>query len=78
MLKAIFEFFTLLDSKKKKPGIMETKKFMSFVKRNNQDFNNEDHHDSHEYLIWLLDNLNENIKVENKKLKISDSVFIYK
>ena len=34
-----------------------------------EEFNNEDHHDSHEFLIWLLDNLNENLKNENKKLR---------
>ena len=36
---------------------------------NIEEFNNEDHHDSHEFLIWLLDHLNENLKAENKKNK---------
>jgi ubiquitin C-terminal hydrolase len=69
MLKAINELFTLYDSKKKKTGVIDPKKFISLVKQNNQEFNNEDHHDSHEFLIWLLDSLHENIKNENKKSK---------
>ncbi len=46
---------------------------------NAEEFNNEDHHDSHEFLIWLLDHMNENIKSENKKIKRSDneSVIFY-
>ena len=34
-----------------------------------EEFNNDDHHDAHEFLIWLLDNLNETIKEQNKKIK---------
>lgn len=69
MLKAINELFLIIESKKKKTGVLDTKKFILSVKRNNQDFNNEDHHDSHEFLIWLLDTLNENVKSEIKKTK---------
>jgi ubiquitin C-terminal hydrolase len=70
MLRAINELFLLIESKKKKTGVIDSKKFIQSIKKNNQEFNNEDHHDSHEFLIWLLDNLNENIKSENKKTKI--------
>jgi ubiquitin C-terminal hydrolase len=69
MLRAIYDLFLLIDNKKKKTGVVDPKRFISCVKKNNQEFNNEDHHDSHEFLIWLLDNLNENIKIENKKNK---------
>jgi len=34
-----------------------------------EEFNNEDHHDAHEFLIWLLDNINETLKDQNKKIK---------
>lgn len=34
-----------------------------------EEFNNEDHHDAHEFLIWLLDNINETLKEQNKKIK---------
>ncbi len=69
MLKALNELFQSIESKKKKSGVMDIKKFITSVKKNNQEFNNEDHHDSHEFLIWLLDNLNETIKNSNKKFK---------
>jgi ubiquitin C-terminal hydrolase len=76
MLKAILDLFVLIDSKKKKPGVIDNRKFVLSVKKNNRkakltlaDFNNEDHHDAHEFLIWLLDNIHENIKIEYKKQK---------
>jgi len=69
MLKAINELFSGIENKKKKSGVIDPKKFISSVKKNNQEFNNEDHHDSHEFLIWLLDSLDQNIKNENKKSK---------
>jgi len=72
MLRALNELFISIESKRKKSGVMDIKKFMSTVKRNNQEFNNEDHHDSHEFLIWLLDSINETIKNLNKKSKFAN------
>jgi ubiquitin C-terminal hydrolase len=69
MLKAINDLFIMIETKKKKTGVIDSKKFILSVKKNNQEFNNEEHHDSHEFLIWLLDTLKENIKGENKKIK---------
>ena len=69
MLKAINELFLAIENKKKKSGVIDPKKFITSVKKNNQEFNNEDHHDSHEFLIWLLDSLDQNIKSGNKKSK---------
>lgn len=72
MAKAVNELFSSIDTKKKMRGIIDPKKFISSVKKNNSsippiildEFNNEDHHDSHEFLIWLLDNIHENMKKE--------------
>jgi ubiquitin carboxyl-terminal hydrolase 12/46 len=69
MLKAINELFSIIETKKKRTGILDIKKFITSVKKNNQEFNNEDHHDAHEFLMWLLDNVNETFKSELKKLK---------
>jgi len=69
MLKAVQDLFTVIQGKKKKTGVIDSKKFILTVKKNSQEFNNEDHHDSHEFLIWLLDTLKENIKSEIKKNK---------
>jgi len=44
-----------------------------------EEFFNEDHYGAHEFLIWLLDNINETLKEQNKKIKsgvnFSDSVW---
>ena len=69
MLKALNDLFITIDTKKKKSGSMDIKRFIASVKRNNQEFNNEDHHDSHEFLMWLLDNLNDTMKNYNKNAK---------
>jgi ubiquitin C-terminal hydrolase len=41
-----------------------------------EEFNNEDHHDAHEFLIWLLDNIHENMKLENKRQRRDINVLI--
>lgn len=74
ILAAIYELFFLIESKKKKYGIIDSKKFVYSVKRNNQEFNNEDHHDSHEFLIWLLYSLDENLKKEGQRNKYVEPV----
>jgi len=39
-LKALNELFQLIESKKKKTAIIDTKKFMQSVKKNNRNINN--------------------------------------
>ena len=36
--------------------------FISTIRHNNQEFNNDNHHDAHEFLIWLLDSIEEALK----------------
>ena len=43
---------------------------MSRMKKLNAIFDNDDHHDSHEFLIWLLNEIHENIVADNKELDI--------
>jgi ubiquitin C-terminal hydrolase len=69
MLRALIELISQIETKKKRSSVIDSKKFVLSVKKNNQEFNNEDHHDSHEFLIWLLDHLNEIAKNDNKKIK---------
>lgn len=40
---------------------VDTKKLMKKIKSLNQLFDNDDHHDSHEFLIWLLNHIHEEI-----------------
>lgn len=40
---------------------------MKKIKSMNEQFNNDDHHDSHEFLIWLLNQINDEIAADNKE-----------
>mmetsp|Transcript_32731 Transcript_32731/g.31960 ORF Transcript_32731/g.31960 Transcript_32731/m.31960 type:complete len:119 (+) Transcript_32731:319-675(+) len=41
---------------------------MAKIKKLNVVFDNDDHHDSHEFLSWLLNEIHENIVADNKEL----------
>ena len=55
----------MLESKKSS-GSISTKKLMSSVRKLNALFDNEEHHDSHEFLSWLLNEIHENIIADEK------------
>jgi ubiquitin C-terminal hydrolase len=57
----------MLDYKKNK-GSHNTKKLMHKIKKLNTLFDNDDHHDSHEFLSWLLNEVHENIINDHKEL----------
>ncbi len=59
-----------------KTHVLDINFFVQIIKMNNNDFNNDDHHDAHEFLIWLLDNLEQNYKKENIKNKNSNQTNI--
>lgn len=42
-------------------GIMNHRRFISRVRAGKAEFNNDDHHDSHEYITWLIDEIHMNI-----------------
>lgn len=50
----------MLDNKRNR-GKLNSKKFMSKIKKLNALFDNDDHHDSHEFLSWLLNEIHENL-----------------
>ena len=45
----------------KKKGVHNSKRFMHKMRKLNVLFDNDDHHDSHEFLSWLLNEIHENI-----------------
>ena len=67
-LKGLNELFETI-SKKKKSEILNINFFVNIIKRNKQEFNNDEHHDAHEFLTWILDNLEQNSKNEHSKNK---------
>ena len=42
---------------------------MNRIKKLNVLFDNDDHHDSHEFLSWLLNEIHENLVADNKELQ---------
>ena len=56
------DMFAAMENNKKSKGSFSTKKFMSAIRKSNVLFDNDDHHDSHEFMNWLLDSIHENAK----------------
>jgi len=42
-------------------GIINHRRFISRIRAGNALFNNDEHHDSHEFLSWLIDEIHMNI-----------------
>lgn len=59
MLNEIQFLFRALETHKKSSGRYDHIKFIKAIKKANALFDNDEHHDSHEYVNWLLDELHE-------------------
>ena len=59
--------FELIALNRKSKGTMDSKKLMKKIRSLNIMFDNDDHHDAHEFLIWLLNQINEEIVADAKK-----------
>jgi len=57
-----------MTTSKKNGGAISTKKLMSRIRKQNALFDNDDHHDSHEFLSWLLNDIHENVIADAKEL----------
>ena len=53
-------FVAMNNSKKKQGGSFDHKRFILAIKATNALFDNDEHHDSHEFINWLLDTVHEN------------------
>ena len=51
--------FKAIQNNKKNRGYFSHSKFIKALKKTNALFDNDDHHDSHEFINWLLDKLHE-------------------
>ena len=60
MLVEILSLFRALDGQKKNKGVFDHKNFIKAIRKGNALFDNDEHHDSHEYISWLLDDIHEN------------------
>ncbi len=61
ILAEIQDLFKQIDGQKKQRGIFNHKKFICALKKANALFDNDDHHDSHEFVTWLLDEMHEGL-----------------
>ena len=62
ILAEIQDLFKQIDGQKKQRGIFNHKKFICALKKANALFDNDDHHDSHEFVTWLLDEMHEGLQ----------------
>lgn len=64
-LQDVFEHMHTMNATKKQVKAevltVNTKKLMKKIKAMNQLFDNDDHHDSHEFLMWLLNTIHEEV-----------------
>lgn len=66
LLKCLQSLFSELKAFKKKTGILSAKQLIQQVKTLNEMFNNDYHQDSHEFLIWMLSTLDDELKKVGK------------
>ena len=53
------QLFAAFLSFKKNKGVHHSKKLMSKIRKLNELFDNDDHHDSHEFLNYMLNEIHE-------------------
>ena len=59
MLYELHLLFKNLSSNKKPRGAYNHRRFILALKASNALFDNDEHHDSHEFINWLLDKVHE-------------------
>ena len=59
MLYELHLLFKQLSTNKKSRGPFNHKRFILALKASNALFDNDEHHDSHEFINWLLDKVHE-------------------
>ena len=68
MMYELHLLFKQLAGNRKSKGAFNHKRFILAIKASNALFDNDEHHDSHEFANWLLDTVHENyLKNEAKK-----------
>ena len=68
MLYELHLLFKNLSSNKKSKGAFDHRRFIRSIKDSNALFDNDEHHDSHEFINWLLDKVHEDfLKNESAK-----------
>ena len=61
LINELQDLFKSISTAKGNRGIINHRRFISRIRAGNQLFNNDAHHDSHEFLSWLIDEIHMNI-----------------
>lgn len=61
LINELSELFKNMSNAKGNRGIINHKRFIGRIRAGNMLFNNEEHHDSHEFVSWLIDEVNMNV-----------------
>ena len=76
MLYELHLLFNALQGNKKNRGYFNHRKFILAVKATNALFDNDEHHDSHEFFSWLVDQLHEGaVKSERPDISPEELMF---
>ena len=67
MMLELHILFKTLNTHKKQKGPFNHKRFMTAVKAMNALFDNDEHHDSHEFISWLIDTVHEKYLLNEQK-----------
>ena len=76
-MKELYNIFSVLSSKDP-PKTFQIDKFIYLLKSKNQSFNNDDHHDAHEFLTWLLDTLENELQLQSQDINNTNNNYISK
>ena len=66
LLNELSDLFKTMVITKGNRGIVSHRRFISRIRAGNAQFNNEEHHDSHEFIQWLIDEINMNVMEDYK------------
>ena len=60
MLNELQSLFKSMETSRKSKGAFNHSQYVKAIKKGNCLFDNDEHHDSHEFVNWLLDDIHEN------------------
>ena len=77
MINELNELFKNIYYSKGNRGVINHRRFIARIRAGNPLFNNDEHHDSHEFISWLIDEIHMNVNEDfkfflRKKLQSKD------
>ena len=60
------DLFKNMHNAKSNRGVINHRRYIARIRAGNAMFNNEEHQDSHEFISWLIDEINMNVSEDYK------------